>query len=349
MRGQNQPLQNSCVTIAGGVVVGRLEANALSATQPRVSRTVRILPALLGLVYPCVIWAGATLSSVLVFMALLLPVACGYLAYRIAQTRQFQVGTGVAFFAIGCPALYSLMGGWLDFQKVLPFHANSAWLVMWTVAMVAVVIERPARNAAVVQPRRRLAVAHGICAALIVAFAAVHLTNHVSGIFGGEVHKAFMSAARTVYRQWFIETPLIAAVVFQVLSGITLLVNRIRRGLGDSWAALQTASGTYMAMFFMSHLSAVARARYLRHTDTDWKWLTGANLLTDLWSSRLLPYYILGVLALGLHIACGIRWIALAHGKSPRDANAAFASTFAVLALVSTIIAVALIRGSDHG
>ena len=41
----------------------RFETNALSATQQRVSRTVRILPALLGPVYPCVICAGATLSS----------------------------------------------------------------------------------------------------------------------------------------------------------------------------------------------------------------------------------------------------------------------------------------------
>jgi hypothetical protein len=54
------------------------------------------------------------------------------------------------------------------------------------------------------------------------------------------------------------------------------------------------------------------------------------------------------VLALGLHIACATRWIALAHGKSPRVANTAFATIFAVLALVSSIIA-ALVRDSDHG
>jgi succinate dehydrogenase/fumarate reductase cytochrome b subunit len=323
------------------------ETQALSASR-QVQRIERVLPALLALAYPYLIWSSATRAPVLVLAALLLPVVCGHLAYRLALTHRFPVGTGIGFFAIGSPALYSLLGGWLDFQKLLPFHANDAWWVIWAIAAVAAGIERPSSSIARPQSRPRLAFAHGISAALIMIFAAVHLTNHVAGIFGGEVHQAFMTTARHVYRQWFVEIPLVAAVVFQMLSGITLLVGRLRNGVRDSWAALQTASGLYMAMFFMSHVSAVARARYLRHTDTNWHWLTGDNLLTDPWSARLLPYYILGVLALGLHVACGIRWIALAHGKSARFATAAFAATFSALALVGAIIALALIRGSAH-
>src|SRR6202000_1665335 len=72
------------------------------------------------------------------------------------------------------------------------------------------------------------------------------------------------------------------------------------------------ASGAYMLMFSLSHVSAVGRARYLRHTDTNWRWLTADDLLTDPWSARLLPYYILGVLAFGLHLACDVRAIARA-------------------------------------
>jgi succinate dehydrogenase/fumarate reductase cytochrome b subunit len=316
--------------------------------QPVVSRIQRALPALLALLYPTLIWASATMAPVLVLLALSLPVACGWLAYRIATTRQFPISTGIAFFSVGGPALYSLMGGWLDFQKVLPFHANSAWYVIFATAALAAAIESPAVIIAPLKPRRRLAFAHGISAALIGVFAAVHLSNHVSGILGGDVHKAFMTAARSVYRQWFVEIPLVAAVVFQVLSGITLLARRLRNGLSDSWSALQAASGAYMALFFMSHVSAVARARYLRHTDTNWRWLTADDLLTDPWSARLLPYYILGVLAFGLHVACGIRWIALTHEKSPRFANTVFAATFCLLVIVSTTIATALIRASHH-
>ena len=75
---------------------------------------------------------------------------------------------------------------------------------------------------------------------------------------------------------------------------------------------LQRISGAYLAVFLMSHFSAVARARYLRHSDTNWTWLTSYNLLTDKWSARLTPYYRLGIVALSLHAACAVRFVLIA-------------------------------------
>ena len=312
------------------------------------TRLTRALPALVVLPYPLLIHMSATKAPVLVSLALVLPILCGYLAYRIARAARFPMGTAVAFVAIGAPALYSLMGGWLDFQKLLPFHADAAWYAFWTIAAGGAALESPAAVSVPQQQRRGLAFAHGMSAALIGAFAAVHLSNHVSGIFGGDVHTAFMTAARKVYRQWFVEVPLVVAVVFQVASGITLLVRRVRHGLGDAWSALQVISGAYMVLFFMSHVSAVARARYLRHSDTDWHWLTADDLLTDPWSARLLPYYVLGVLAFGVHVACGLRWVAIAHKKSAEFAATVFSVTFGLMGLAGAVIAVALIRASHH-
>jgi hypothetical protein len=315
---------------------------------PTELRMTRALPAVLVLFYPTLIWVSSTWAPVLVLLALCLPLACACLAHRIAVTQRFPVSTGIALFAVGAPALYSLMGGWLDFQKVLPFHANAAWYVLWTAAAVFSVLERPAGVTEQTQVGRSLAFAHGFSAMLIALFAAVHLTNHMFGIVGGEAHKAFMTTARTVYRQWFVEVPLIAAVAFQVSSGILLLIRRIRSGMSDVWSTVQAASGAYMLMFFLSHVSAVGRARYLRHTDTNWRWLTADDLLTDPWSARLLPYYVLGVLAFGLHLACGVRAIAQAHGRSERFTVTVFAATFGSLALISVVIATALIRGSHR-
>jgi hypothetical protein len=62
------------------------------------------------------------------------------------------------------------------------------------------------------------------------------------------------------------------------------------------------------AVSFASHVSAVVRARYLQHIDTNWIWLTADNLLTDPWSVRLVPYYFIAVVAPAVHGGCGLRW-----------------------------------------
>jgi hypothetical protein len=96
-------------------------------------------------------------------------------------------------------------------------------------------------------------------------------------------------------------------------------------------------------LFLASHVSAVLRARYLHHVDTNWIWLTADNLLTDPWSVRLVPYYFLGVLALAVHGACGLRRVLLGHGQE-RIASRAMITTLAVVKLAKLKIDIAMVR-----
>ena len=68
-------------------------------------------------------------------------------------------------------------------------------------------------------------------------------------------------------------------------------------------------------MFFASHVTAALRAR-ARGIDPNWHWLTSSDLFHDPWSARLVPYYVLGVLAIAVHLACAVRAVALGHGAS---------------------------------
>jgi succinate dehydrogenase/fumarate reductase cytochrome b subunit len=109
---------------------------------------------------------------------------------------------------------------------------------------------------------------------------------------------------------------------------------------------LQIAAGVYVAFFFASHLSAVFRARLLRNVDTNWTWLTGSNLLNDAWSARLTPYYFLATVAVGVHVACGLRYVMLGHGAPERVADRVCHGLIAAAVIVSAVIMTGLIRAS---
>lgn len=65
---------------------------------------------------------------------------------------------------------------------------------------------------------------HGFSALFLVAYAAVHIANHLVGLAGIEAHIAFMRDFRSVYRIPVVEAMLLAAVAFQVYSGLTFVV-----------------------------------------------------------------------------------------------------------------------------
>ncbi|MBW8746205.1 MAG: hypothetical protein JF584_01400 [Acidobacteria bacterium] len=58
-----------------------------------------------------------------------------------------------------------------------------------------------------------------------------------------------------------------------------------------------------------------------------------------------MPYYFLGVLALAVHGACGVRHV-LAEHERPRLADRAFAAIVAGGGVVAVVIIVALVAGS---
>jgi succinate dehydrogenase/fumarate reductase cytochrome b subunit len=308
------------------------------------SRALRLAPVLVSLIYPVLVWCVSAVSPFALLLTLAPALVCLYVISVLAKTTGYRGAYLVAHFGIGSAALYSAMGGWLDFQKTLPFHANSAWIVLWCGLGLYVAFERSGPTQMTVSgSNRRLAFAHGLSATVILLFATFHLSNHLAGLAGGDVHMAVMNSLRKVYRQPVVELILAGCILFQNISGVLLLIRRPRPNSGIE--VLQGASGAYMMLFFTSHIGAVIRARYLRHTETNWAWLTGSNLLTDLWSSRLVPYYFLGVIALSVHAACGLRRILLEHGR-PDAARWTFRIVATVGSLASTAIIIGVVRGS---
>ncbi|WP_263416935.1 hypothetical protein [Terriglobus albidus] len=322
-----------------------ISAAPISAQSVKLSLRLRTAPGLLGLFYPVLVWTIAAWSPFALLLTLLAPAACFYLASRLAQTNTYRRATKVAYFAIGAPALYSFLGGWLDSQRWIPYRANGVWVLLWCVLLLLVLIERPAAADDADGRPAKLAVAHGISAALITVFAIAHLANHLTGVLGGSTHIAVMRHLRVVYRAPVVESVLLACVLFQVATGWVLLAYRMRRPFSGWIGTVQNASGMYLLLFFASHVSAVMRARYLRHIDTNWVWLTADNLLKDPWSVRLVPYYFLGVLALAVHGACGVRHVLVEHDR-PRLANRAFAAIAAGGGVIAVVIIVALVAGS---
>jgi succinate dehydrogenase/fumarate reductase cytochrome b subunit len=308
------------------------------------SRFIRALPSLAALAYPGLIWCGPAIAPIFLAISLVVPLIGLLVAYRVDHGL-YPRSRWIAFAVVGAPPLYSFLSGWLDFQHVVPFKGLHVWMFVWLASACLAFWERPSQRVAESSrpaQSRLLPLAHGISAALITVFAVAHLVNHFFGLWGSERHTAILHALRVVYRNPIIETVLLASIAFQLLSGLLLLKRKVPRAV-SAIDSLQVASAIYLVLFFLSHLSAVLKARYLRDIDTNWAWLTADSLLTDPWSARLAPYYFLAVIALGIHGAAGVRRVMLNHGQALQLAQKAFYVITASAAALSASIMAGLV------
>src|SRR3954447_12767280 len=103
----------------------------------------RLLPGIACLIYPLLVSSISGVSPFLLpltFLPLLASLAC---LLKVSPLYRYPRAVAVAHLGVGAPAMYSAMGGWLDFQKTYPFHGNSAWVVLWSVLVAVVAFERP--------------------------------------------------------------------------------------------------------------------------------------------------------------------------------------------------------------
>ena len=63
---------------------------------------------------------------------------------------------------------------------------------------------------------------HFVSGVVITLFVGLHLFNHVCSIFGAQKHIEIMNLLRTFYRNIFVETILLLAVLLQIISGLKL-------------------------------------------------------------------------------------------------------------------------------
>ena len=136
----------------------------------------------------------------------------------------------------------------------------------------------------------------------IALFLGIHILNHLMILHSAELHISFMQLARKIYRNPIVESILLLAVGFQIISGIALVRKR--------WSTLDTffdrmhiLSGLYMALFLIIHVSAVLMGRYQFQFDTN-LWY-GAGVM-NLWPHKVffIPYYTLALMSFFAHIAC---------------------------------------------
>jgi len=179
---------------------------------------------------------------------------------------------------------------------------------------------------------------HGFSALFLVAYAAVHIANHLVGLAGIEAHIAFMRDFRSVYRIPVVEAMLLAAVAFQVYSGLTFVVRgwKQRQGLVP-W--LQAGSGAYLAFFFLNHVGAVLFGRTVLDLDTNF-YFAAAGFHVPPFQYFFAPYYFLAVLALFTHLGCALYWQLQAKPRFAR--GVAVALPVVVGLAVSSLIVLSL-------
>lgn len=248
-------------------------------------------------------------------------------AYRLAgviQPSGFDLRAGrLAYLSIAAPPLFVFTGVTLGLVG-LALPDIIVWIVAWLAAAVIAgfgsqaVEPRPATS-----PIAKWRVAHGLAAAAIACFVLFHLTNHLFGLVGPDMHAAIMKAGRTVYRYRFVEPLLVGLLLFQVTSGIRLAW-RWSSIWVDAARVFQIGSGAYLAAFILAHMNSVLiSARAVHKIETGWAYASGAptGLIHDAWNIRLLPHYALGVFFVLGHLASGLRSVMIAHGIRTSVAN----------------------------
>ena len=249
----------------------------------------------------------------------------------------------LALFAFSVPSMLTAVGNIAGLWHARAYVAL-IWPLLWTLTAAAVALA-PASPGGFTQRRyRNIVVAHAVSAcAILAAFLLLHLGDHLAGLWSGPAHAAVMTAIRHVYRNPVIEPALFALLLVQILSGILLLRRRLA-GPMEPFGILQALTGFYVAVYLVSHVTAVLAAR-AGGTDTNWDWVTGHDrgLLFHLSGSPLVAHYWVGPIAIVAHLALGLRAVLLEHGVSARAAGQAAGGLIGTATLASTAILAGLL------
>ncbi len=296
--------------------------------------------------------AGMLGAALCLFAAIATPflgMACAFWMTSATPSSFALRARRLAYFTIGVPPFYVFTGvavGLLKLYSQLQLSDELVWVVVWSAACIYVMLgsdgeaRSVARSAPAAPSVAKWRVAHGVAAALILIYVLFHLTNHLLGLLGPDVHAAVMKMGRQVYRSPFVEPILVTVLLFQVFSGLRLAW-RWSSLRTDAFRVFQIGSGAYMAAFILAHLnSAFVAARAVRHIETDWAWATSAptGLIHSAWSIRLVPHYALGVFFVLAHLSSGLRGVLIAHSVSTTIANRIWAAGLLVSGLVSAAI-----------
>lgn len=311
-------------------------------------------PFLLGIFHAAVTppdEANVLLGAVALLLAISVP-AVGIRVYaKLGALERITVAElrikRIALLSVAAAPLYTTTGVEL-YTVHNPVSDLTVWIVLWVPITLVAAHAAFANSTPAPKPKavvhERLRYAHGTSAALILlTFLAMHLTNHLMGLWTEAAHRHLMDVFRLVYRARFIEPIVIALFLFQVGSGGVLLWSYIGRST-DGFRTLQIATGAYLFFYVLGHLNSVRVARTITKVQTDWDWATGApsGLIHGAWNIRLLPHYLMGVFFVLTHLVLGFRVVALAHDMPREKADFLARIGIGVAALVATAIMIGL-------
>ncbi|WP_407156590.1 hypothetical protein [Bradyrhizobium sp. STM 3557] len=244
----------------------------------------------------------------------------------------------LAYVGVASPTLFVFLG---VVQALIhsPLPDELVWCVLWLViASWSQTAGNPAAATQLAVGRWRMV--HGMTAAVLCLYVAFHLANHLFGLIGPDAHAAVMGIGRVVYRSTVGEPLLVAAMLFQVGTGL-ILAWRWSAAPQGFHRTFQVASGMYLSLYILGHMNSVfIYARSFLNIPTDWNFAIGAptGLIHDAWNIRLLPHYALGVFFVLSHLASGLRVVLVAHGASRCAANRFWGAGVSISAVISAAI-----------
>ena len=146
---------------------------------------------------------------------------------------------------------------------------------------------------------------HRLLAIGLAAFIVLHLANHLLILGGAELHLTVMKALRPLYRNPIVEPILLVGFLVQISLGLRLVW--IRGWPKRFWPRLQSLSGLILSLFLAQHIGATLFTRWsLPELDTNTYWAASVVSRAPL-SVYFIPYYILGIAALGIHLSSRMR------------------------------------------
>ncbi|WP_245474722.1 hypothetical protein [Bradyrhizobium sp. Leo121] len=262
-----------------------------------------------------------------------------FLALALACRSDADPGARrLAYAGVTTPTLFVFLG----VVQVLihsPIPDELVWCVLW---LAIAIWSRTAGNpiAATRPTVGRWRIVHGMTAAVLFLYVAFHLANHLFGLIGPDAHAAVMKVGRLIYRSDVGEPLLVAAMVFQIGTGL-FLAWRWSAGPQGFHRTFQVGSGAYLSLYILGHMNSVfIYARSFLGIPTDWNFAIGAptGLTHDAWNIRLLPHYALGVFFVLSHLTSGLRMVLIAHGVNRRTANRIWGGGVAISAAISAAI-----------
>jgi hypothetical protein len=309
-----------------------------------------LAPAASALCYPFLLRAFHALigppgitppTTAILGAALVLAVAFGVPFLGIALALRPAASAGarrLAHASVTAPALYVFLG---VVQALVRSRIPDevVWSVIW-VAIAAWSQFAPNPVSAAAPAVGRWRVVHGLTAAVLVLYVSFHIANHLFGLVGPDAHAAVMKIGRTVYRSRVGEPLLVAAMLFQIGTGL-YLAWRWSASPQPFHRTFQVASGAYLSLFILGHMNSVfIYARRFLGIPTDWNFAIGAptGLIHDAWNIRLLPHYALGVFFVLSHIASGARVVLISHGVAPRQTDRLWGIAVALSAMTAAAI-----------